>query len=403
MDLNYPELENKRVIIGVTGSISLYKTCTLLRRIKKGGAEVRVVMTQNAIRFISPQTFQAISGNPVYTELFSSYFLEEPLHVRLAEWGEVILVAPATANIIGKIASGIADDLLSTLLMAFSGPVILSPAMNDVMWNNPAVKENIEKISKWGVEIVSCEKGELVSGKIGEGRMADVGRIIFRLRKVFSPQDLQGKKFLITAGPTREYLDDIRFLTNPSSGKMGYYLAEEVVLRGGEVLLISGPVSLPTPEDVRKIDIETTDDLRKNVERYFPTSDVLVMSAAVGDFKVKEKFQGKLKRKGKLHIELEATGDILKGISRKKEGKVVVGFSAEVEQLRERSKKKLEDKKVDLMVGCLIKDRVSGFGVDTIEGWLIWKDGREEKFSLVDKRMLAKMIIEKVKNIGGWK
>ncbi|MCD6219938.1 bifunctional phosphopantothenoylcysteine decarboxylase/phosphopantothenate--cysteine ligase CoaBC [Candidatus Calescamantes bacterium] len=403
MDLNYPELENKRVIIGVTGSISLYKTCTLLRIIKKAGAEVRVVMTQNAMRFISPQTFQTISGNPVYTELFSSYFLEEPLHVRLAEWGEVILVAPATANIIGKIASGIADDLLSTLLMAFPGPIILSPAMNEVMWNNPTVEENIEKISEKGVEIVSCEKGELVSGKIGEGRMADVGRIIFRLRKVFSPQDLQGKKFLITAGPTREYLDDIRFLTNPSSGKMGYYLAEEVVLRGGEVLLISGPVSLPTPEDVRKIDIETTDDLRKNVERYFPTSDVLVMSAAVGDFKVKEKFQGKLKRKGKLHIELEATGDILKGISRKKEGKVVVGFSAEVEQLRERSKKKLEDKKVDLMVGCLIKDRVSGFGVDTIEGWLIWKDGREEKFSLVDKRMFAKMIIEKVKNIGGWK
>jgi len=253
------------------------------------------------------------------------------------------------------------------------------------------------------VEIVSCEKGELVSGKIGEGRMADVGRIIFRLRKVFSPQDLQGKKFLITAGPTREYLDDIRFLTNPSSGKMGYYLAEEVVLRGGEVLLISGPVSLPTPEDVRKIDIETAADLRKNVEKYFPTCDVLIMSAAVGDFKVKEKFRGKIKRNGKLHIELEATEDILKGISRKKERKVVVGFSAEVEQLRERSKKKLEDKKVDLMVGCLIKDRVSGFGVDTIEGWLIYKDGREEKFSLIDKRMLAKMIIEKVKNIGGWR
>jgi len=403
LDLNYPELENKRVIIGVTGSISLYKTCTLLRRIKKGGAEVRVVMTQNAIRFISPQTFQAISGNPVYTELFSSYFLEEPLHVRLAEWGEVILVAPATANIIGKIASGIADDLLSTLLMAFPGPIILSPAMNEVMWNNPTVEENIEKISEKGVEIVSCEKGELVSGKIGEGRMADVGRIIFRLRKVFSPQDLQGKKFLITAGPTREYLDDIRFLTNPSSGKMGYYLAEEVVLRGGEVLLISGPVSLPTPEDVRKIDIETAADLRKNVEKYFPTCDVLIMSAAVGDFKVKEKFRGKIKRNGKLHIELEATEDILKGISRKKERKVVVGFSAEVEQLRERSKKKLEDKKVDLMVGCLIKDRVSGFGVDTIEGWLIYKDGREEKFSLIDKRMLAKMIIEKVKNIGGWR
>jgi len=193
LDLNYPELENKRVIIGVTGSISLYKTCTLLRIIKKAGAEVRVVMTQNAMRFISPQTFQTISGNPVYTELFSSYFLEEPLHVRLAEWGEVILVAPATANIIGKIASGIADDLLSTLLMAFPGPIILSPAMNEVMWNNPTVEENIEKISEKGVEIVSCEKGELVSGKIGEGRMADVGRIIFRLRKVFSPQDLQGK------------------------------------------------------------------------------------------------------------------------------------------------------------------------------------------------------------------
>ena len=403
MGLNYPELEDKRVIIGVTGSISLYKTCTLLRIIKKAGAEVRVVMTQNAMRFISPQTFQTISGNPVYTELFPSYFLEEPLHVRLAEWGEVILVAPATANIIGKIASGIADDLLSTLLMAFPGPIILSPAMNEVMWNNPTVEENIEKISEKGVEIVSCEKGELVSGKIGEGRMADVGRIIFRLRKVFSPQDLQGKKFLITAGPTREYLDDIRFLTNPSSGKMGYYLAEEVALRGGEVLLISGPMSLPTPEDVRKIDIETTDDLRKNVERYFPTSDVLIMSAAVGDFQVKEKFRGKLKRKGKLHIELEATEDILKGISRKKDRKVIVGFSAEMEQLRERSKKKLEDKKVDLMVGCLIKDRVSGFGVDTIEGWLIWKDGREEKFSLVDKRMFAKMIIEKIKNIGGWK
>jgi len=400
---SYPELEKKRIIIGVTGGISLYKTCTLLRAIKKAGAEVRVVMTKNATRFVSPQTFQTLSGNPVYTELFPSYFLQEPLHIRLSEWGEAILLAPATANIIGKMAAGIADDLLSTLLTAFPGPVLIAPAMNDVMWHNPAVKENIEKISRRGVKIIPPEKGELASGKIGEGRMAGVERIIFHLRKIFSPQDLKGKKLLITAGPTREYIDDIRFITNPSSGKMGYYLSEEAVLRGAEVLLISGPVNLPAPEGVDKIEIESVEELKDNLEKHFPEYDVLIMSAAVGDFQVKEKLPGKIKRKGALSLALVPTADILRAIGERKRGQIVVGFSAETENLLERSKKKLKEKKTDLVVGCLIKNKVSGFGVEKIEGWLIGKDGREKKFSLVDKKVLAKMVIEEVKKIGGWK
>ncbi len=400
---NYPELEKKRIIIGVTGGISLYKTCILLRAIKKAGAEVRVVMTRNATRFVSPQTFQTLSGNPVYTELFPAHFLQEPLHIRLSEWGEIILLAPATANIIGKMASGIADDLLSTLLTAFPGPVLIAPAMNDVMWHNPAVKENIGKISRRGTEIIPPGKGELASGKIGEGRMAEVEKIIFHLRKIFSSQDLKGKKVIVTAGPTREYIDDIRFISNPSSGKMGYHLSEEAALRGAEVLLLSGPVNLPAPEGVKKIEIESVEELKENIEKHFPACDILIMSAAVGDFRVKEKFPGKLKRKDALSLRLVPTPDILKGIGERKKNQIVVGFSAETENLRERSKNKLKEKKADLVIGCLIKEKVSGFNLEKIEGWLIGKDGREEKFPLVEKRVLAKMVIEEVKKIGGWK
>ncbi len=391
----YPELKGKRIIIGITGGISAYKTCYIVRSLRKSGAEVKVVMSENATKFVSPQTFQTLSKNKVYIELFSSDFVEEPLHIHLSDWGDAFLIAPATADVIGKMASGIADNLLTTLFLSFKKKIVISPAMDEVMWKNPLVQGNIKKLSKIGVEIIEPEIGELASGKIGEGRMADEERIIFHLRKVFSKHDLKGKNFLITAGPTREYLDDIRFLTNPSSGKMGYYLAEEMALRGGKVTLLSGPVNLDAPFDVEKIDVESVEDLRKGVLENFSDCDVLIMTSAVGDFQIEKRKKGKIKRDKKITLKFIPTPDILKEVSKRKGDKIIVGFSAETEKLKERSKKKLKEKGVDIIVGSLIKKNISGFGLEKMEGCIISRN-RVRNYPLIEKRKLAKMVIEEI-------
>ncbi len=395
MSLKYPELENRRIIIGVTGSIASYKILELVRGIVRAKGQVKVVMTRNATKFITPYAFSTLTGNPVYVDLFPPDFSWSPLHISLSEWGEVMLVAPATANILGKAANGIADDLLSTLILSFPNPIIFAPAMNENMWKNPAVEENICILRERGFEVIPPEKGELATGKVGEGRLPSPETLLFWLRKCFYPQNLKGLKILITAGPTREYIDDIRFISNPSSGKMGYFLAEEAVLRGAEVILISGESTQPVPPGVEKIVIEKGEELEKEVKKFFPSCDVLIMNAAVTDFRPCKKMEGKIKREGKLSLELIPVPDILAGLGKEKKGKLIVGFSLETEEVEKRALEKFKKKKVDIMVGCLQKEGYSGFKVENMEGIIIYSTRQKERFSLT-KRELAELIMERI-------
>jgi len=392
-----------KILLGITGSIACYKACELVRRFVKKNYEVKVVMTHHALSFIHPQTFQTLSGHPVYTELLSSTQREELLHIRLCEWGEVFLIAPATANIIGKMASGIADDLLSTLCLSFPGPIVVAPAMDAQMWENPVVKENVDKLKKRGVIFVGPEEGELASGRKGKGRLADLEKIIEAVEKVKKVRkDLEGKTILVTAGGTREYLDSFRYLTNPSSGKMGYALASAAWERGARVILITTPTLLE-PLPVETIEVETALEMKKEVEKRFPSCDALLMSAAVCDWRPAKREEGKIKEKKGFSIHLVRNPDILKSLSSKKEGKVVVGFSAETEKEIDRAKKKLKEKNLDLIVANLIEKGISGFEADTNRGFLITKYGKIEEFPLISKKELAHLILDKVKELGGWK
>ena len=391
----YPEVKGKKIILGVTGGIAIYKVCSFIREIRRSQGEVKVVMTRNATRFITPLTFMTLTGNPVYEETFPDHYLPQPFHIRLGEWGEVLFVAPATANIIGKAASGIGDDLLSTLLLSFPGKIIFAPSMDEEMWRNPVVQENVKKLQDMGREVIPPEKGELASGKTGEGRLPSLENLMYFLRRAFLPQDMQGVNVLVTAGPTREYIDRIRFISNPSSGKMGFLLAEEASLRGGKVRLITGRVAIDTPPGVERIEVETAEDMKKEVEGNFPWCDVLIMNAAVGDFQVKERREGKIRREEGLTLHLEPTPDILKEVSLSRDKQVVVGFSLELDGVEERGWKKLKEKKVDILVGCLQKEGRSGFGEDSLEGLILFSDGKKEPYSLT-KRETARKVMDRV-------
>ena len=336
-------LKEKRIVLGVTGGIAAYKAAEFVRLLVKAEAEVHVVMTRNAQEFITPLTFQTLSGNPVTTDPFTLLEGTEIGHIALADLAELILILPATANIIGKIANGIADDFLSTMVMASKAPVLLVPSMNVNMWENQAVQKNLQTLIERGYHFVEPGTGELACHWYGKGRLADLEEVMERIEDLFSPKDLKGERILVTAGPTQEPIDPVRFITNRSSGKMGYALAGMARRRGAEVILISGPTPLPLPRrDMEVVWVQTAEEMREAVLRHLERCSVVIKAAAVGDFRPREVSQAKIKKgESSLSLELERTGDILEEIGKRKGDRILIGFAAETENLVKNAHKKL--------------------------------------------------------------
>jgi phosphopantothenoylcysteine decarboxylase/phosphopantothenate--cysteine ligase len=388
--------EKKRIILGVTGSIAAYKAVYLASFLTREGAKVYTVMTENASHFVTPLTFSTITGERCIKSLFDS--TETKIHhIELVKEADIFLIAPATANFISKAAWGIADDALTTSLLVAECPIVIAPAMNTKMYLNSTVQENLEKLVSKGFYIVKPKKGKLACGEVGVGKMAEPDEIISFLKELLSTSlKLKGKKFLVTAGPTREYLDDIRFISNRSSGKMGYSLAQEAAQMGAEVTLISGPVSLPPPANVKLIKVESAEEMLDVCKKHFPKQDVLIMSAAVSDYRPQVKKKGKIKKKeGMESLSLERTSDILKELSKIKKTQIVVGFAAEIGSLISSAKKKLKEKKLDLIVANPIEKEV-GFESEFNQGYLIFSDGRIEEVKRLPKRIFARKILQAV-------
>jgi phosphopantothenoylcysteine decarboxylase/phosphopantothenate--cysteine ligase len=375
---------DKKIIIGVTGSIAAYKALDLVRRMRELSAEVEVAMTNAACRFVAPLSFAALSGRRVIASTFDEH-VDPVYHITLARTFDLLVVAPATANIIGKFGAGIADDFISTLYMAFCGPVLIAPAMNEKMWEHPATQANVGLLKSRGAFFVEPGTGALACGAEGKGRLAEVDKIIEKIVSVLRPKgDLSGKKVLISAGPTREPMDPIRYLSNRSSGKMGFALAGTAVKRGAEVTLVCGPNSLSTPGGVRRLDVETSSEMAKALEEEFLEHDVLVMAAAVSDFRVSRPSKKKIKSSSP--PKLEKTGDILAGLAEKKGEKIVVGFAAETGNAERYARKKLVGKKLDLIVANDVTRPGAGFDADTNIVTILAEDATPQRLPKVRKR-----------------
>lgn len=390
------QLTNKKIVLGVTGSIAAYKAVLLLRQLTKLGADVAVVMTPSAQRFVTPLTFQVLSRRPVYTDLFE--LREEILHLTLAEEVDLVLVAPATAHFIARVAHGMADDLLTTLTLATTAPVIVAPAMDGNMWDHPMVQQNIACLCEIGIRIVEPEFGPLASGKEGKGRLAVEDRIMEAVFDSFKrKRDLAKEVVLVTAGPTQEPIDPIRFLSNRSSGKMGYAMAEAASDRGARVILVSGPTALPKPVGIDLVKVRTSEEMAQAVEKFFPEATMLIMAAAVADFRPRE--TGPQKRKKDeipQSLGLEKTPDILAEVSRDKGNRLVIGFAAETHDLMNQAKAKLKEKKLDLIVANNVTMEGAGFEVDTNIVTLLDRSGQMIKLPKLSKREVARRILDYV-------
>jgi phosphopantothenoylcysteine decarboxylase/phosphopantothenate--cysteine ligase len=385
-----------RVLIGVTSSIAAYKAAEVVSELVKSGAEVSVIMTRNATELVSPATFRALSGREVRVDLWESG-TRQPLHIDLAQSQDVVAIVPATANIIGKIACGICDDLVSTVVLAATAPVVVAPAMNETMYLNAAVQSNVATLRSRGYVIVEPESGWLACGRQGKGRLAGTETIVGAIMDAGSARgDFKGKKIVITGGPTREAIDSIRFISNRSSGKMAAALARVARRRGADTVLVSGPVTAGWPAGVRVVEVETGQEMREALEREWTDADCLVMAAAVCDFRPEAPHAGKIPRRGKVALNLVATEDILKGLSRKKDGKVIVGFALETDNEIDGGTRKLVDKGLDLVVVNNPLREGTGFGSDMNSGHLIFRGGRIEELSLQPKLDFSEKIFDAV-------
>ncbi len=389
----------KRILLGVTGSISVYKACEVARRFIKGGAELRVVMTNNAARFVSPMLFEVLTNAPALSDMFPESG-DRLAHVDISAWADLFLIAPATANFIGKAAAGIADDLLTSTLLAFDGPVLVAPAMNDRMWANTAVQENVSRLRERGFGFVGPGKGELACGDAGPGRLADIEDIVAAVEEAVADKTaLSGKRVLISAGATREYLDDVRFLSNPSTGRMGYAIAHEAYLRGADVTLVSGQTSLAAPFGVRLISVTTAAEMADELFAAAPDSDVIIMSAAVADWSPK-RMPGKVKKAGRTewNIELRRTKDILAELGERKKNQTLVGFAVETENEIENARKKISEKNLDMLFVNNPNDFGAAFGTETNRGYIVFPDSVEE-VELVGKDELAGILLDRVERL----
>lgn len=399
-------LKGKRIVLGVTGGIAAYKVVELASRLVKAGAVVHVIMTEAATRFVTPLTFQAITHNPVLTDMFQPPETMPIPHITLANQADILVIAPATANTIAKLAHGLADNLLAAVALATPAPIILAPAMDEGMYENPATGENLEILKKRGVEIVGPAWGRLASGKEGWGRMVEVDELMGSIRMVLGRRGpLRGLQVLVTAGGTREHLDPVRFLGNPSSGKMGYALAEAARDRGAKVTLITAPTSLPDPVGIRLLKVVSAKEMEEAVLKEVPNSDVLIMAAAVADYRPEIYMEHKVKKEEaeELTLRLVRNPDILAEVAaiREKQGmpKVVVGFAAETEFLVENARRKLEEKKLDLIVANDVSSSDSGFGVDTNRVVILDREGREERLPLMPKTEVAEEVLDRVERL----
>ena len=389
-----------KVALGVSGGIAAYKAVEMVREFQKRGVEVVVVMTRNACRFVSPLTFQAISQNKVYYRMFTPVEEWEARHISLAREIDLLLVAPATANIIGKFAHGIADDFLSTLFLAVSCPVVVAPAMHQRMYLHPQVKENLERLRQLGVRLVEPEEGYLAGGDEGVGRLAEVSKIVQFCLQALRKKTLAGIPFLITAGPTCEDIDPVRYITNRSTGKMGYALAEAATARGAEVTLISGPTTIPPPVGVKLILVRSAHQMREKVLEEYEGSKVVIKAAAVTDFRPRSPSHRKIKKDIPLKaLELELTEDILAEIGQQKGERLVVGFAAESEGVVPYALKKLKEKKLDLIIANDISLPGSGFGSDTNKVTIISADGQETPLPQLPKREVAERILDRIEEM----
>jgi phosphopantothenoylcysteine decarboxylase/phosphopantothenate--cysteine ligase len=383
-------LNGRNILFGVTGSIAAYKSLEIIRRLTEEGATVTVIMSKSACRFISPLTFEIISGRPVYTDLFEGYVR----HINLVKETHLFMIAPATANTINKCACGIADNLLCTAWISYEGPALMAPAMNSRMYRNSIVQENVKSLARRGVIFVGPESGDLACGEEGVGRMSDVSDVVETVKYILAQKDLRGHRILVTAGPTRESFDPVRFISNRSSGRMGFAIAEAAQRRGAEVTLISGPTMLKPPRGVSFIPVERATDMERAVLKNFRKATSAIMAAAVCDFTPSEKSKSKIPKRKDFVLKLRETPDILQKLGKRKEKRLLIGFAAETGNNKKRSQDKLKRKNLDLMVFNDVTRKGAGFNTDTNIVSLMSRDGNIHDLPLMRKQEIAESILD---------
>lgn len=389
-------LVNRKILLCVSGGIAVYKAVALVSKLSQAGADVKVIMTASAREFVQPLSFQVMSRNDVYFDTFDEKDSSVIAHIDLADWADLIIVAPATANVIGKLANGIGDDMVTTTLLAATAPIWIAPAMNVHMYDHPAVKRNIDRLHRDGIRFIEPSEGFLACGYVGKGRLEEPERITALVSEFLGREPLlKGKKVVVTAGPTRERIDPVRFLTNFSSGKMGYAMAEAAAELGAETVLVSGPVSLPVPSGVRRISVESAEDMLQAVKAEFNDSDFVIKTAAVADYRPKTAHDQKMKKQeGDSSIELERTSDILKYLGEQKKDQVLIGFAAETNDVSHYAKSKLERKNADYIIANDVTESQAGFESDTNRVTIFGKGDFEKSFELLPKKELARQLLK---------
>lgn len=393
-------VQDKKILLCVTGGIAVYKAAALTSKLVQAGAHVKVILSESAQKFVTPLTFQALARNEVYVDTFDEKNPHVIAHIDLADWADLILLAPATANTIGKIAGGIADNMITTVLLAATSPVWIAPAMNVHMYDHPAVKKNLSILADFGYQFIEPSEGYLACGYVGKGRLEEPEKIVELVQQFFTNQankNLKGKIVVVTAGPTREKIDPVRFISNHSTGKMGYALAEEAKKQGAHVVLVSGPVELPAPLGLDMVKVESAEEMYNAVLKYYDTADVVIKTAAVADYRPKITYDHKVKKQaGDSSIELERTKDILLELGKRKKNQVLVGFAAETENIEEYARKKLTAKNADMIVANNVKAEGAGFGTDTNIVTLFKRSGSVLDLPLMSKSEVAKRIIGEI-------
>lgn len=390
-------ISGKNIVLGVCGGIAAYKSAELLRLFVKQGARVRVIMTRNAGHFVGPLTFEALSGQPVLSTLFEAGGKAAIRHIDWAEAADAVVVAPATANMIGKLACGIADDALSTFLLTVQSPVMVCPSMNSHMYAHKAVQKNLKTLRAHGCRILTPDAGELACGTTGPGRLPEPEVIADRLAAYLAPNDFMGKQVLVSAGPTREPMDPVRFISNPSTGKMGYAVARAAEYRGANVTLVSGPTTLAPPRNTTLIRVDTAQEMADAVFEHFPTADIIIKTAAVSDYRPKKKADRKIKKeKDEMQLDLVRNTDILKAVGRQKKDQILVGFAAETEALEKNALQKLAQKNLDMIVANRVDTAEGGFASNQNKATLFFKDGASEDLPLMDKEALAHHLLDRI-------
>ncbi|MFS0643545.1 bifunctional phosphopantothenoylcysteine decarboxylase/phosphopantothenate--cysteine ligase CoaBC [Siminovitchia sp. 179-K 8D1 HS] len=389
-------MNEKNILLCVSGGIAVYKAADLTSKLVQSGFSVKVIMSSSAVKFVAPLTFQALSRNEVHTDTFTENDPSVIAHIDLADWADLVLVVPATANMIGKLANGIADDMISTTLLATTAPVWIAPAMNVHMYNHPAVQKNIQTLLEFGVRMIEPGSGYLACGYTGKGRLEEPAVILEKVKAFFSPGNsvLKNRTVLITAGPTKERLDPVRYFTNRSSGKMGYALAEQAALMGANVILISGTDILPDPKNVTCIHVESAEDMYQEVMKHADAADIIIKSAAVADYRPKQVLDSKMKKSAdQIIVELEKTTDILFELGKRKKHQFIIGFAAETNHVDEYAKEKLKRKNADMIVANNVTLKGAGFEGDTNIVTIYHKDGTAKELPLMSKTDTAKEIL----------